>query len=319
VIEAVYEDPGIKKAVFRQLDAVCKSGAILATNTSYQDIDEIAQETSRPQDVIGMHFFSPANIMKLLEVVRGQETADDVVATAMQLARHIGKVSVLSRVCYGFIGNRMLRGYFRESQMLLLEGATPSQIDQAMVAFGMAMGPIAVVDLAGLDIGYKARKAIPDLPDHPAYHVTSQLVEMNRLGQKTGAGFYRYDATSRSRTEDPEVAALISGEAERLGITARPVSDEHIVERLIYPLINEGARILEEGIAQRSSDIDVVYRYGYGFPSYRGGPMFYADTVGVEAVYARICNFRDQLNRPADWQPAPLLERLAKSSGRFSD
>jgi 3-hydroxyacyl-CoA dehydrogenase len=265
-----------------------------------------------------MHFFSPANIMKLLEVVRGEETADGVVLTAMQLARSIGKVPVLSGVCYGFIGNRMLKGYFRESQMLLLEGATPSQIDQAMVDFGMAMGPIAVLDLAGLDIGYQARKAIPDLPDHPAYHVNNQLVEMNRLGQKTGAGFYRYGATSRSQEEDPAVTALIKDEAERLGIIARPISDEHIVERLIYPLINEGARILEEGIAQRSSDIDVVYRYGYGFPAYRGGPMFYADTVGASKIYAGICNFRDQLGRSADWQPAPMLERLAKSSGRFS-
>ena len=317
VIEAVFEDPQIKYEVFRKLDAVCKPGAILASNTSYQDIDAIAAVTSRAQDVLGMHFFSPANVMKLLEVVRAEKTADDVLATVMKLAKKIRKVAVLSRVGYGFIGNRMLGGYFREAQMLLLEGATPSQVDSAMQSFGMAMGPLAVGDLAGLDVGYKARQALPDRPDHPATHVADQLVEMGRLGQKTGAGYYRYDPETRKRLADPEVEALIRTEAGRLAIEPRTFSDEEIVARVIYPLINEGARVLEEGIAQRAGDIDIVYIYGYGFPAHRGGPMFYADTVGAKAVYDRICEFRDTL-RADDWQPAPLLEKLAADNGRFN-
>ncbi len=317
VIEAVFEDPQIKYDVFRKLDAVCKPGAILASNTSYQDIDAIAAVTSRPQDVLGMHFFSPANVMKLLEVVRGEKTADDVLATVMKLAKRIRKVAALSRVCYGFIGNRMLGGYFREAQMLLLEGATPSQVDSAMQSFGMAMGPLAVGDLAGLDVGYKARQALPDRPDHPATHIADQLVEMGRMGQKTGAGYYRYDPETRKRMDDPEVETMIQAEAERLGIEPRTISDEEIVARVIYPLINEGARILEEGIAQRASDIDIVYIYGYGFPAHRGGPMFYADTVGTKKVYDSICEFRDNL-RSDDWQPAPLLEKLAADNGRFN-
>jgi len=263
-----------------------------------------------------MHFFSPANVMKLLEVVRGARTADDALATVMNLAKSIRKVAVLSRVCYGFIGNRMLEGYMREAQMLLLEGATPAQVDGALQRFGMAMGPLAVIDLAGLDVGYKARQALPDLPDHPSYHVTDQLVEKGRLGQKSGAGFYNYDRETRQRLDAPEVEAMIRREAAALGIPARRFSDEEIVERVIYPLVNEGARILEEGIAQRPGDIDIVYLYGYGFPAHRGGPMFYADTVGLDRIYQRICEFRDTL-RADDWQPAPLLQRLAQSGGRF--
>ena len=317
VIEAVFEDPQIKYEVFRKLDAVCKPGAILASNTSYQDIDAIAAVTSRAQDVLGMHFFSPANVMKLLEVVRAGKTADDVLATVMKLAKKIRKGAVLSRVSYGFIGNRMLGGYFREAQMLLLEGATPSQVDSALQSFGMAMGPLAVGDLAGLDVSYKARQALPDRPDHPANRVADQLVEMGRLGQKTGAGYYRYDPETRKRLADPEVEALIRAEAGRLAIEPRTFSDEEIVARVIYPLINEGARVLEEGIAQRAGDIDIVYIYGYGFPAHRGGPMFYADTVGAKAVYDRICEFRDTL-RADDWQPAPLLEKLAADNGRFN-
>ncbi|RPH99784.1 MAG: 3-hydroxyacyl-CoA dehydrogenase [Lysobacterales bacterium] len=316
-IEAVFENPAIKHEVFRTLDEVCKPGAILASNTSYQDIDAIAAVTARPQDVLGMHFFSPANVMKLLEVVRGLETAADALATVMEIARRIRKVPVLSRVCYGFIGNRMLGGYMREAQMLLLEGCTPAQVDGALERFGMAMGPIAVGDLAGLDVGYKARQALPDAPVHPANHVIDQLVEMGRLGQKTGAGFYRYDAASRARLDDPEVAAMIRAEAARLGIVAKSFSDEEIVERVIYPLINEGARILDEGIAQRAGDIDIVYLYGYGFPAHRGGPMFHGSTVGLDKVCARICSFRESLGRPDDWQPAPLLERLAKAGKAF--
>jgi len=316
VIEAVFENPDIKCEVFRKLDAVCKPGAILASNTSYQDIDAIAAVTSRPQDVLGMHFFSPANVMKLLEVVRGEKTADDVLATVMKLAKTIRKVAVLARVCYGFIGNRMLTGYFREAQMLLLEGATPAQVDGALERFGMAMGPIAVADLAGLDIGYKARQAMPDSPDHPSNHVSDQLVEKGRMGQKTGAGFYNYDPETRGRKEDPDVNTMIKAEAESLGIAQRQFSHEEIVERVIYPLINEGARILEEGIAQRSSDIDIVYLYGYGFPAHRGGPMFYANTVGLDTVYRKICDFRDTL-RAEDWEPAPLLKKLAEEGGNL--
>ncbi len=316
-IEAVFENPDIKKTVFRQLDEVCKPGAILATNTSYQNVDEIAAATKRPADCLGMHFFSPANVMKLLEVVRGEQTADDVIATVMKLAKTIRKVPVLARVCYGFIGNRMLGGYFREAQMLLLEGATPAQVDAALTGFGMAMGPLSVADLAGLDVGYKARQAIPDLPDHPSVHVANQLVEMGRHGQKTGAGYYQYNPETRQRMDDPVVEEMIRAEADRLGIKPRSFSDEEIVQRVIYPLINEGARILEEGIAQRSSDIDVVYLYGYGFPAHRGGPMFYGDTVGARKVYETICGFRDSLGRPDDWQPAPLLQKLAENGGRF--
>jgi 3-hydroxyacyl-CoA dehydrogenase len=316
VIEAVFENPEIKYEVFRKLDAVCKPGAILASNTSYQDIDAIAAVTSRPQDVLGMHFFSPANVMKLLEVVRGARTVEDALATVMKLAKTIRKVAVLSRVCYGFIGNRMLEGYMREAQMLLLEGATPGQVDGALQRFGMAMGPLAVIDLAGMDVGYKARQALPHLPDHPSYHVTDQLVEMGRLGQKSGAGFYNYDPETRQRLDAPEVEAMIRAEASILGMPVRQFSDEEIVERIIYPLVNEGARILEEGIAQRPGDIDIVYLYGYGFPAHRGGPMFYADTIGLDRIYQKICEFRDTL-RADDWQPAPLLQRLAENGGTF--
>lgn len=315
VIEAVFESPEIKFDVFRKLDAICKPGAILASNTSYQDIDAIAAVTSRPSDVLGMHFFSPANVMRLLEVVRGAKTADDVLATVMKLAKTIRKVAVLSRVCYGFIGNRMLGGYLREAQMLLLEGATPSQVDGALQGFGMAMGPLAVADLAGLDVGYKARQALPDLPDHPAYRVADQLVEKGRLGQKTAAGFYNYDPETRQRLDAPEVEAMIREEARALRIPTRRFSDEEIIERVIYPLINEGARLLEERIAQRPGDIDIVYLHGYGFPAHRGGPMFYANTIGLDRVYRRICEFRDSL-RADDWQPAPLLKQLAGSSSK---
>jgi 3-hydroxyacyl-CoA dehydrogenase len=266
VIEAVFENPEIKYEVFRTLDEVCKPGAILASNTSFQDIDRIAAVTARPQDVLGMHFFSPANVMKLLEVVRGEQTADDVLATVMALSKKIRKVAVLAGVCYGFIGNRMLGPYMRESQMLLLEGCTPAQVDGALERFGMAMGPNAVGDLAGLDVGYKARQALPEPPDHPSNYVTDRLVEGGRLGQKTGAGFYRYDPATRQRQDDPEVEAMIRAEAARLGIEARDFTDEEIVERVIYPLINEGALILDEGIAQRAGDIDIVYLYGSTAP-----------------------------------------------------
>lgn len=318
VIEAVFENPDIKKEVFAKLDAVCKPGCILASNTSYQDIDDIATATSRPEDVCGMHFFSPANVMKLLEVVRGEKTAKDVLATVMQLGKKIGKVCVLSKVCYGFIGNRMLSGYGREAQMLLMDGCTPAQVDSALENFGMAMGVIAMSDLAGLDVGYKARKARKDLPADPkGYIVADTLVEMGRLGQKSGAGFYKYDPATRARSSDPEVEALIREKAAELGIEQQSFSDEEILQRCFYPLVNEGALILEEGIAQRPSDIDVVYVYGYAFPAAKGGPMFWADQVGLKKIYDKICQFRDQYGEQY-WKPAPLLEKLATEGKTFA-
>lgn len=320
VIEAVFENPDIKKEVFAKLDAVCKPGAILASNTSYQNVDDIASATKRPQDVVGMHFFSPANVMKLLEVVRGEKTADDVLATAMKIGKKIGKVCALSRVCYGFIGNRMLTGYGRQAHMLLLDGATPAQVDAAAEEFGMAMGPLAMSDLAGLDVGYKARQAREadgQVMDPATHCIASALVEGGRLGQKSGAGYYKYDPQTRARVSDPEVEALIREHAAKLGVTQREISDEEIVARLFYPLINEGALILEEGIAQRPSDIDIVYVYGYAFPAAKGGPMFFADHVGLKNVYDTILRFQKELG-PDYWQPAPLLEKLAKEGSSFA-
>ncbi len=278
VIEAVFENPDLKKKIFKQLDGVCKPGAILATNTSYQDVDAIAAVTSRPEDVVGTHFFSPAHIMKLLEVVRGEKTADDVLATVMALAKKIRKVAVVSGVCYGFIGNRMLSPYGATAQLLLLEGASPQQIDSAMEAWGMAMGPLRVFDMAGLDIGYSARKALSDEEkgDPKTYRVPDLLVEADRCGQKTGAGFYAYDENRRP-LPDPLVDDIILNAAADLGVERREIADDEIVDRLISALVDEGRKILDEGIAQRSGDIDVVYVYGYGFPVSRGGPMFYAD------------------------------------------
>ena len=282
VIEAVFEDPDLKKQIFARLDETCKPGAILATNTSYQDVDAIAAATGRPQDVIGMHFFSPAHIMKLLEVVRGERTADDVLATCMKLAKRIGKVPVVSGVCSGVIGNRMLQPYGQQSQLLLLEGATPEQVDGAMEEFGMAMGPLRVFDLAGLDVGYRARQALSDEEkgDPASYKVLDHLVEADRHGQKSGSGFYTYD-DRRTPTPCPEVHKIIEDTAAELGIERRDISDKEIVDRLLSALIGEGRKIVEEGIAQRASDIDVVYVYGYGFPAFRGGPMHYAEVAGL--------------------------------------
>jgi len=282
VIEAVFEDPELKKQIFAKLDDTCKQGAILATNTSYQDVDVIAAATQRPQDVVGMHFFSPAHIMKLLEVVRGAKTADDVLATCMKLAKRIRKVPVVSGVCYGFIGNRMLQPYGKQSQLLLLEGATPEQVDGAMEDFGMAMGPLRVFDLAGLDVGYRARQALSDKEkgDPASYKVLDHLVEADRHGQKSGSGFYTYDERRRA-TPCPEVHKIIEDTAAELGIERREIPDVEIVDRLVGALISEGRKIVEEGIAQRASDIDVVYVYGYGFPAYRGGPMHYAEVAGI--------------------------------------
>ncbi|MDH3480983.1 MAG: 3-hydroxyacyl-CoA dehydrogenase NAD-binding domain-containing protein [Gammaproteobacteria bacterium] len=312
IIEAVFEDPALKKATFARLDSACKPGAILATNTSYQDVNEIAAATKRPEDVIGLHFFSPANIMKLLEVVRAEKTADDVLATCMSLAKTIRKVPVMSGVCYGFIGNRMLQPYFREAQLCLIEGATPDQVDNAMEEWGMAMGPIRVADLAGIDVGYKARQALPEdeRGDPRASRVPDVLAEMGRLGQKTGAGFYRYDPDTRKHSSDPAVIEIIEREAAAFGIERRDIPDDEIVDRLVYGLVNEGMRIVEEGIAQRPGDIDVVYVYGYGFPVWRGGPMHYADAVGIRRVYERVCEFQDRFGAEA-WAPAPLLVQFA--------
>jgi 3-hydroxyacyl-CoA dehydrogenase len=311
VIEAVFENLDIKHEVFGKLDTVCKPGAILATNTSYLNVDAIAAATSRPQDVIGLHFFSPANVMKLLEIVRADKTSDSVLATSMALAKKIGKVPVLSRVCYGFIGNRMLRQYARETQLCMIEGSTPEQIDRVMVDWGMAMGPLAVGDLAGIDIGYKARQALSDEEkgDPKTYCIADALAEMGRLGQKTGAGYYQYDPATRARSSDPLVLEVIEDQAKQQGVTRREISDDEILHRLTFALINEGFKILEEGIAQRPGDIDLVYLYGYGFPAFRGGPMFYAETLGLKTVYDAICNFREQ-HGAENWTPSPLLEQL---------
>lgn len=319
IIEAVFEDPQLKKDIFAKLDSVCKRGAILATNTSYQDVDAIAAVTRRPEDVIGMHFFSPAHIMKLLEVVRGRKTSNDVLATVMALGKRIGKVAVMSGVCYGFIGNRMLQGYFREAQLCLIEGSTPEAIDAALVDWGMAMGPISVGDLAGLDVGYKARQALSEAQrgDPRSYRVPDALVEAGRLGQKSGAGFYRYDPATRARFDDPEVMRIVEREAQAMGIKRMPISANEIVERLIFALINEGMNILDEGIAQRPGDIDVVYAYGYGFPAWRGGPMHYADSIGLNYVTERIEEFRKRLNAN-NWQPAPLLRKLVANNSSLA-
>ncbi|MDR9467895.1 3-hydroxyacyl-CoA dehydrogenase NAD-binding domain-containing protein [Marinospirillum sp.] len=320
VIEAVFESMDIKHQVFRELDRVCKPGAILSTNTSTLNVDEIAAVTKRPEDVLGLHFFSPAQVMRLLEVVRGEKTSDEVLATAMQLAGRISKVGVVSGVCDGFIGNRMLKGYSREAGALLLEGATPPQIDKVMYDFGMAMGPMTMGDLAGLDVGYRVRQERrqrgDDIPPTEGA-VADRLVELGRCGQKTGKGYYRYEEGSRKPIPDPEVEEVIAKTSAELGIQHREISDNEIIERLIYPLINEAALILEEGFAQRPSDIDIVWIYGYGFPVYRGGPMFYADTVGLDKVLDSIKTYQKHYGDA--WKPAPLLEKLAAEGKKFAD
>lgn len=319
VIEAVFENMAIKKEVFRKLDSVCRPGAVLATNTSTLDVDAIAAVTGRPQDVIGLHFFSPAHVMRLLEIVRGEKTAEDVIATALGLAKRLRKVGVVVGNCFGFVGNRMLYSYGRENQLLLLEGAAPEVIDRVLTDWGMAMGPNAVGDLAGLDVGYKIRQERTDLPDDPRFYaIADRLAELGRFGQKTGAGMYRYEPGSRLPSPDPEVRQLIRDEAERLGVEQRDIGETEIIERCIYALITEGARILEDGIAARASDIDVIWINGYGFPRYRGGPMHFADTVGADTVYHKICEFRARFG-DRYWQPPALLEKLAETGGRFGD
>ncbi|MBW4047312.1 MAG: 3-hydroxyacyl-CoA dehydrogenase [Proteobacteria bacterium] len=321
VIEAVFENMDVKREVFQRLDAVAKPGAILASNTSTLDLDAIAAFTQRPQDVVGLHFFSPANVMKLLEVVRGKATARDVLATVMQLAKTIRKTAVVSGVCDGFIGNRMLEHYGRMANFLVEEGASPQQVDHALEAWGMAMGPFRMGDLAGNDIGWAIRKRRYVERPHVKYsRLADRLCERGRYGQKTGAGWYRYEPGRRDALPDPEVDALITAYRQEIGISPRAISDAEIVERCIYALVNEGARILHEGYAQRASDIDMVYLAGYGFPAWRGGPMFYADTVGLYMVARRMRQFAAQPGADADfWQPAPLLAERASQGKPFND
>jgi 3-hydroxyacyl-CoA dehydrogenase len=320
VIEAVFESMEVKHQVFESLDAVVRQGAILASNTSALNLDEIANFTRRPQDVIGLHFFSPANVMRLLEVVRGAKTANDVLATAMRLSKTMGKIAVVSGVCDGFIGNRMLARYGAAAHDLIMAGALPQQIDAALQDFGMAMGPFRVGDLAGLDIGWALRKRrAAEFPDRDFSNVSDALCEAGRFGQKTGAGWYRYEAGSRTPIPDPKVTAIIEQYRRQRGITPRSVGAQEIVERCIYALINEGARIIEDGIAQRASDIDLVYLNGYGFPAYRGGPMFYADQVGLHDVARTLERIAAEPGSDmAVWTPAPLLTRLAEQGQTFT-
>ncbi|MBI2994544.1 MAG: 3-hydroxyacyl-CoA dehydrogenase, partial [Gammaproteobacteria bacterium] len=320
VVEAVFEDMELKRKIFKGLDRACRPEALLMTNTSTLDVDEIAAVTSRPQQVAGLHFFSPANVMKLVEIVRGKKTSQRTLATCLDVAKRIRKVGVVVGVCHGFVGNRMmLEGYWREADQLLLEGATPEQVDRVVYEFGFAMGPFTVGDMAGLDIGYKARLAANTARTRQApYHLVNDvLAAKGWLGQKTGSGFYRYDPGDRTPKPNPEIVEVIEAEAGRLGIRRRQVGDEEVLTRCVYSLINEGAKILEEGIAYRSGDIDVIWVYGYGFPRFRGGPMFYGDCVGLK----RVCEVVEDYHRRfgAYWTPAPLLRQLAKEDARFGD
>ena len=320
VVEAVFEDMHLKKKIFAELDKACRPDTVLATNTSTLDINEIAASTSRPEQVAGLHFFSPANVMKLVEIVRGAKTSQKVLATCLDVSKHIRKVGVVVGVCHGFVGNRMmLEGYWREADQLLLEGATPEQVDRVVYEFGFAMGPFAVSDMAGLDIGYKARLAAETAKHKQApYHaVNDALAAKGWLGQKTGSGFYRYDPGDRTPNPNPDIEPVIEAEAKRLGIKRRSIKDEEVLTRCVYPLINEGANILEEGIAYRAGDIDVIWVYGYGFPRFRGGPMFYGDCIGLKHVHEVVAEYHRRFG--AYWTPAPLLRRLAQSGGRFSD
>ena len=320
IVEAVFEDMAVKQEVFRQLDEIARPGAILATNTSTLDVDRIARSTRRPQDVVGAHFFSPAHVMKLLEIVRGAATAPDVLATMMQVGKRIGKTAVVAGVCDGFIGNRMLEQYVRQAMFLLEEGASPQQVDTALEGFGMAMGPFRMGDLAGNDIGWHIRqRRYVDKPHVTYSRIGDRLCERGRFGQKTGAGWYRYEPGARTALPDPEVDALIEQYRRDIGVAPRAIPGDEIVERCILALVNEGARLLEEGIALRASDIDVVYLTGYGFPRYRGGPMFYADTLGLYNVVRAMRRIGAMPRADAAfWQPAPLLARLAAEGGSFN-
>lgn len=318
IVEAVFEGMALKKEIFGELDRVCKPGAILASNTSTLNIDEIASATARPEFVIGTHFFSPANVMRLLEIVRGKKTRREVIATAMQLSRKLGKIGVLVGNCRGFVGNRMFHPYVRESVFLVEEGASVEAVDKALVEFGMAMGPLAVGDLAGLDVGWRVRREHRHL-EKPGIRqpiAGDRLCELGRFGQKTGAGWYKYDENRRA-IPDPEVTGLVRKWAADAAIPQRQISTDEIVDRCIYALVNEGARILEEGYALRAVDIDIIYVNGYGFPAHRGGPMWFADTVGLRKVYDRVCEF--QRKHGPLWEPAPLLTQLARQGQSFAD
>jgi 3-hydroxyacyl-CoA dehydrogenase len=320
VIEAVFEEIGVKEAVFKELDRVMKPGAILASNTSTLDVNKIASFTKRPEDVVGLHFFSPANVMKLLEVVRGAKTSKEVMATVMTIAKKIKKTAVVSGVCDGFIGNRMIEQYGRQGGFLLDEGCTPAQVDKAMEKFGMAMGPFRMGDLAGNDIGWAIRKRrYQEKPDMKYSKTADLLCEKGRFGQKTGAGWYDYVPGKRDAIPNAEVVTMIEEHRKSLGITPRKISDEEIVQRLVFSLVNEAAHILEEGIANKASDIDIVYIFGYGFPVYRGGPMNYADQVGLFNVVQAMNRFaQNPLDDAKFWQPAPLLARLAAEGKSFN-
>jgi 3-hydroxyacyl-CoA dehydrogenase len=311
IIEAVFEEMSVKRDVFGKLDKIAKPGAILATNTSYLDVDEIASFTSRPQDVVGMHFFSPANVMKLLEIVRGKQTAPDVLATALTVGKKIGKVPVVVGVCHGFVGNRMLGARGDDLEPLLLEGAAPEQIDRVFTDFGFVMGPFAMWDLAGLDIGWRNRKSLGKTAV-----IGDALCEQGRFGQKTGKGMYLYENGSRTPRPDPEVAKLIEDKAAERGIERRAISDQEIIERTLYPMVNEAARILEEKIASRASDIDIVWINGYGFPVGKGGPMFWADTEGLKTIVERLDHWHARTGKTV-FEPAALLRRLADTGGTF--
>ncbi|MDR7151456.1 3-hydroxyacyl-CoA dehydrogenase [Hydrogenophaga palleronii] len=319
VIEAVFEEIGVKEAVFKELDRVMKPGAILASNTSTLDVNKIANFTKRPQDVVGMHFFSPANVMKLLEVVRGEATAKDVLATVMAVSKKIKKTAVVSGVCDGFIGNRMIEQYGRQGGFLLDEGCTPQQVDKAMEKFGMAMGPFRMGDLAGNDIGWAIRKRrYEEKPDMKYSKTADLLCEKGRFGQKVGKGWYDYVEGKRDAIPNAEVEQMIADHRKALGITPRKISDEEIVQRLVFSLVNEAAHILEEGIANKASDIDVVYIFGYGFPVYRGGPLNYANEVGLFNVVQAMKRFqKNPLDDAKFWEPAPLLTRLAAEGKTF--
>jgi 3-hydroxyacyl-CoA dehydrogenase len=318
VVEAVFEGMALKKSVFSELDRACRPGAILASNTSTLDIDEIARVTSRPEAVIGTHFFSPANIMRLIEIVRGKKSSKEVIATCMQLSKKLGKIGVLVGNCRGFVGNRMFGPYRREAQFLIEEGADVEAVDNALVDFGNAMGPLATGDLAGLDVGWRIRKEYRHLekPGIRQPFAEDRLCEMGRYGQKTMKGWYRYDENRRA-SADPEVTGLVRKWSADAGIAHRQISSQEIVDRCIYALVNEGARILEEGFALRAVDIDIIYLNGYGFPAYRGGPMWHADTVGLQNVYRRICEFQQQHGEL--WTFAPLLQRLAETGKTFAE
>jgi 3-hydroxyacyl-CoA dehydrogenase len=311
VIEAVFEEMDVKKRVFADLDRLAKANALLATNTSTLDVDEIARTTARPQDVLGMHFFSPANVMRLLEVVRGAQTSFDALAAAVALGRRLGKVPVTVGVCYGFVGNRMLARRSVETERLLLEGALPQEIDAAVAAFGFPMGPCAMMDLAGLDVGWRIRQGRGERA-----LIEDALCEAGHFGQKTGKGYFRYEPGSRTPVPDPEVEGIILQTSAGLGINRRPIAQQEIVERMVLPMINEGARILEEGIAARPSDIDVIWVYGYGWPAWRGGPMHYADRLGLPHIHDRL-NFYADRSGDETLQPAPLLRRLADQGREF--